>query len=83
MNPEQGNLTTMKAMNQPDIQKGEPEEVTAQWLYMRGYTVRQAAKAINRSATHVHYVIAGKRKGPATAAALRKLPRRPLCLRAR
>ncbi len=64
----------MNTRNQPDI-------ITPQWLYARGYTMRQAAAAIKRSHTHVNYVLTGKRNSKTIITLLRKLPARPFPMR--
>lgn len=57
------------------------EEINTNWLYSRGWTIRQASKAINRSYSHVSYVLRGERKSKAIARELKKLPVRTLNMR--
>lgn len=50
-------------------------------LYQKGYTIRQAARAVDRSAPHVLLVLKGARKSPNLVKALLALPNRELNLR--
>jgi len=45
-------------------------------LYAQGYNLRQAARAIDRSAEHVRQVMLGHRPSARTIAALLALPKR-------
>ena len=57
------------------------DTINHNWLYSKGWTVRQAAKAINRSYSHVAYVLRGERKSKEIEKQLQKLPMQPLRLR--
>lgn len=50
-------------------------------LYARGYTIRQAAKALNVSPIHVSYVLRGMRQSKSLMTRLEALPPRRLTLR--
>lgn len=59
--------------------KQKTEEVLSiPWLHAKGWTVRQAAKAIDRSWSHVASVLKGKRKSTVVTAGLRALPKKKL-----
>lgn len=50
-------------------------------LYAKGWTIRQAAKHLHVSYSHLAYVLRGKRESASLLARLRGLPYRPLVLR--
>lgn len=50
-------------------------------LYARGWTIRQASRRINRSYSHVAYVLRGERKSEKIQKALLALPKQTLVLR--
>ena len=56
-------------------------EINTNWLYAKGWTIRQASKAINRSYSHVAYVLRGERKSITILRELEKLPARALNMR--
>lgn len=56
-------------------------EININWLYAKGWTVRQASKAINRSYSHVAYVLRGERQSLSIIRELKKLPSRSLHFR--
>ena len=56
-------------------------KVDINWLYAKGWTVRQAAKAVNRSYSHVAYVLRGQRQSNALLLQLKRLPQRTLSFR--
>lgn len=53
-------------------------EINTNWLYAKGWTIRQASKAIKRSYSHVAYVLRGERQSQAIMRELKKLPKREL-----
>lgn len=59
----------------------QPQMFTINTLYANGWTIRQAAKKLDRSYSHVASVLRGDRKSAQLVAALQALPPRPLILR--
>lgn len=57
------------------------QTISTNELYAKGWTIRQASKAIGRSYSHVAYVLRGERKSAAITRALLALPQRGLSLR--
>lgn len=53
------------------------------WLYARGYTLRQAARAVHCTPGHLSRVISGERESSTLGAKLRALPKRALNMRER
>ena len=67
--------TTFQAIKQPQFRM---TEINTNWLYAKGWTIRQASKAIKRSYSHVAYVLRGERQSQAIMRELKKLPKREL-----
>lgn len=76
LNPATRNYTTLVINMQHQTQG-------INWLYARGWTVRQAAKKLGVSYSHVAYVLRGERKSKRLLDSLRALPQRTLNLRER
>lgn len=53
------------------------ETITKDELLAKGYNLRQAARAIDRSVEHVRLVLSGQRSSRLIIAALCALPKRP------
>lgn len=64
-------------MNRKETQ----DKTLADLLEERNYTIRQAARAIHKSSTHVYCVVRGTRTSRVIAAKLRELPKRPFLMR--
>lgn len=63
--------------------KKQDKSITLEWLYHRGWTLSAAARKINRSKTHVYFVLKGERQSPQLLSKLRALAPRRLVLRER
>ena len=57
--------------------------MNANTLYAKGWTIRQAARKLNVSYSHLAYVLRGQRVSITLVDKLRAVPERPLNLRER
>lgn len=57
--------------------------MNANTLYAKGWTIRQAARKLNVSYSHLAYVLRGERVSVSLIKKLRALPKRKLVLRER
>lgn len=59
----------------------QSQKMNSNELYARGYTIRQAAKVLKVSPTHISCVLRGERQSKSLMARLVALPQRRLTLR--
>ncbi len=57
------------------------DKISLRQLYAKGWTIRQAAEALERSPQHVAEVVRGRRVSPSLMARLIALPKQDLVLR--
>ncbi|MBQ8900258.1 MAG: hypothetical protein IJY72_04820 [Akkermansia sp.] len=63
--------------------KTQAQTLSLRWLYSKGYTISDAARAIGRSHQHVSQVLRGQRNSRTVTEALLALPAQQLQLRKR
>lgn len=64
------------------MSKKQEETLGLNWLYNRGYTLKQAKEILGCDGGHLSRVLAGKRVSAAMVRRLRALPKRKLDLHA-